>query len=291
MIKSSLKNFAYNFVYLFISMGIVYLFLLIAAFGAVNAILQSLGQTMDSLTELIHISTEQSSASVNDFLAYSFGKLDQNGSILYFIRQIINTNWISETIKGFFATINASTEGFEEQFAVIVNEFSNDLKSIIAVAATACSLGLILASFATRIAIRQRTIKAGAKKFIISNVLLPVAQALIIVVSLVLMVKIEYFTLLVVIVLLLLFSGLTLFSSWMIHKDGKLKLKDVLTAKNIISHLAVQGMILLINIVIALILYFIDPLLCVLLMVPIVIYSFNVVDVNTEYFVSSLVKA
>ena len=114
---------------------------------------------------------------------------------------------------------------------------------------------------------------------------------MIIVVSLVLMVKIEYFTLLVVIVLLLLFSGLTLFSSWMIHKDGKLKLKDVLTAKNIISHLAVQGMILLINIVIALILYFIDPLLCVLLMVPIVIYSFNVVDVNTEYFVSSLVKA
>lgn len=288
MIKTSLKNFVKNLVYLFIPMGIIYLFLLIIVFGTISSVFQSLGHTLSKFADLVQISSEQSSVSINDFLAFSLSRLDWDGNIFNTIRKIIDTNWIQTTLRGFFETINASAEGFEEQFQIIVNEFTAKLSKTAIIAMFLCALGVAFASYATRFAIQRRTLKIGIKKAIIANTVVPIVQALIIIVSLVLLAKITYFSFPVIILFLLFSGGLSLFSSWIIHKNDSLKLKNVLTIRNILSHLAVQGIILLINILVALILFFIDSLICIMFMVPFAIYSFNIADVNTEYFVSSL---
>ena len=173
MIKNSLKNFAKNLVLLFIPMGIFYLFIIFAIIGLFSATMESLQNMLGELTELIHLSSEASSASVNQFLAYSLEQLNWNGSLLDVARQILSTDWLPTTAKGFFATLNASTEGFEEQFLAVVTEFKNSLGTIFTVVISILGIGILCANYATRFAVRKSVVKGGIKKFIVAHTVVP----------------------------------------------------------------------------------------------------------------------
>ncbi len=290
MIRSSLKNFAKNLVYLFIPMGIFYLFLLLTVFGLAHFLIGGLSTMLSDLTSLIHVSVEDSSVSVNEFLKYAFGQIEWTGNYAAAIRQIFSTAWLKNTAMGFLETLNASTENFGENFSAIVLKFKDTLVAGVSVAAVICAIGVVLANFAARFAIRRKTARRNFKKFFLAHTVVPIVQAIILIAFYILFAFIRFYSLLALVVLLALSAVLSLTASWVVHSDKTVKLKEVLTLKNILSYLGSVGLIILLDLALAAALFAFDALIAALLMVPIVIYSFCIADVNTDAFVCSLVE-
>lgn len=289
MIQKSLKNFFQNLVYIFIPMGIVYLCLLVTIFFLISTIFNSLGMTIQELAELIHASVSSSTTSVQDFLSYAMNQIDWNQGFLETIEEVLDTNWIQSTLSGFFETISASTVGFEEEFTQIIENFASTMIFSFIFAVVFSFLGILFANFITRFVLRRKTAKRNMKKFIIAHTIVPITQSILIALSCVLVVYIQYYTILVVIFSLGLLSVISLLSSWIVYKNSNLKLKDVLNMKHIAQHLGFIAIVIGMNIVFGTILMFINPLFAILLMIPIVIYSLNMIDLNTDAYVSSLI--
>lgn len=290
MIKTSLKNFGKNLLYVFVPMGIVYLFLLIAVFSLIGALLGDASTTLDEIGSVIGSATQQSSTSVQEFLSYAFAQIDWRGNPLLAIKQILDTDWIQNTVKGFFATLNQSTEDFEEQITTILTTFKEKLFADIAVAAILCLLGILAANYATRFVLRSRVAKRNLKQFVVAHTLVPIVQSLLLIASLVLLATVQLYSLLVFVAFVALMGVVSICTSYLIYRDGSLKLKEVLTARNVLQHAAVSGIVTLIDIAVAIVLYFVNPLLDLLIMLPLIIYSANICDVNTDIFVIDLVQ-
>ncbi len=291
MIKNALKNFFKNFVYVFVPMGVVYLFVLLAVFLTIGSLVQITGGMLSKIFNLIQYSVGESSASVNDFLSYAFGQLDLNGSFINMIVRAFETRWLSNTVVGFLQTLNASTEGFSEQIATIMNDFVANLRVIVSFAITLCVIGIIAANFLTRYMVRRRTAKRGLKKFIIARTVVPVVESIFVAGSVAILAALRYYGLLVVAALIILSGAFSLTSSWIVHKKGDIRIRDVVTLKNIVRHAASAGVILLIDVVIAVALFFVSPLLAVLITVPVVLYSLGIIGVNTDSFVCEMIAA
>ncbi len=290
MIKNSLKNFFRNFVYMFVAMGIVYLFLLIAVFVFVADVLDNAGGTLHSLFALIDDSAQQSSASVNEFLSYAFGQIDWDRNLWDVIREIIDEKWLQNTVKGFFNTLSVSTEGFEENFNAIIDSFKGKLIGDVAVCAVLCVTGVVAANFATRFAIRRRSARRNLRKTFIAYTIVPIVQSLAVVSFLLLYAFIKMYSLLISLAILLFAGALSIISAWLVHGSGKIKLKQVLTFGNLIKNIAVTAIILCMVIAVAVGLAFANKILAVLITVPLVIYSLNIISLNTESYVCALAE-
>lgn len=290
MIKNALKNFGKNLLFVFVPMGILYLILLIAVFSLIGALTSNVGTTLNKLGTLIGTATQDSSNSVQDFLSYSFAQIDWHNNFFAIIKQILNTRWIQNTVKGFFATLNHSTEGFEEQFGTIIAEFKQKLVSDIAVAGVLCAVGVLAANYATRFVMRNRSAKRNNKHFVATQLLMPLGQSLLFIAALALLATLHWYSLIVFAAFVALIGVVSICTSYFTYRDDSLKIKEVLTARNVLKHAAVLGIITLINAAVAIVLYFINPLLDLLIMMPLVIYSANLCDVNTDLFVIELVQ-
>lgn len=290
MIKNSLKNFGKNLIYLFVPMGLVYLFILIAVFVFVEAAMRDVGTAFAALTQLMDDSLQQSSASLQQFVSYAISQIDWNGNFWDTLKTVINTNWIGNTFRGFMETLSQSTEGFEQDLTAIVARLADGIIADISVAGSLCALGVLSANFATRFILRSKVAKRNAKQFVIAHTLVPVAQTALLTVSLVLIATIRLYSLLVFVAFAVLTSLLSLCSSYLIYRDNGLQLKEVLTGKNILQHLASMGIILLINAAVAVVLFFVNKIIAVLLLIPLLIYSANIVDVTTDRLVRTLAE-
>lgn len=291
MIKSTIKNFGKNILYAFIPMGILYLFILIAAFAFVEASVSNISGTLKELSALINASAEESSASVESYLSYAFSQIDWSKDLFGAIKQILDTNWIVNTLKGFFETLNASTEGFEENFTAIVKQFKDKLLLDVGLAVGICALGLILANYATRFTVRRKYAKRNFKKFIIAHTLVPLLQAATIAACLVLFYFIRYYSLIVLFVCGAATGALSIISAYLIHRDGSVKLKEIPIGKGVLQYLAITGIAVAFLVVFAVVTVLINPILGILLTLPLILYTFAVVDGSVEAYVAELVTA
>ncbi len=289
MYRTAFKNFFKNIVYIFVPMGIVYLFLLIALFALFYAFMGQTGEMLTALAELIKVSTEQSSADVSEFFAYAFEQIQWNGNFFDTLREILDTDWLSTTVRGFFETLNASTEGFDASANAIFSNYSAQISMDLSIAVSIASLGVTLANFMTGWLIRRSAAKRTFKKFIVAHTIVPLVQSAVIIVSTVLLSVIQYYSLLVFAAMVAISCAFSLTSSWLIHGKGKIDIREVLTPKNILQHVGILALSFLIDAVLAVLLFFVSPLLALLLMIPVFIYTFAIVDVNTDSYMLYLV--
>lgn len=287
MIKNSLKNFCKNLLYVFIPMGIVYLFLLIAVFSVIGVTFNAANTAVNSTFELIGSSAEHSQKDAADFLSYAFGQIDWSGNPLTILKTVLKTSWLADTIKGFVAPFVQSTEGFDEQLNAIISNFKDSLSTGVTLAATLVVVGVVCANYATRFAVRRKVAKRNFKQFVIAYVVVPIFQTALLAFALWLLATIKLYSLLAFVALIIILGVLSLCTSYLIYGSG-LKLKDVLTFKNILKHFAVLCIMAALNILLAWALWQLSPLFALLLMIPLVIYSANIVDVNTDSYVCNL---
>ncbi len=286
MVKNSMRNFLRNIALVFVPMGVFYLFLVVAMLLFASSTLQNVSGTISGFVKLVGESADNSSASVKQFFEYAFARIDWNGNFLSIVRQIIDTSWITETFKGFFATLSASSEGFDAQVAALVNNFTSTLKADIGVLASLTALGVVCANLLIRFLLRRRTARRNLKSFIISHTLVPLFESAMLVVAILLMWLLKWYALLLYVALTALWAVASLFNSWLIFRDGKVKPKQILTVENILSHIIVCVIMLVIVAAVFVALWFVNPIVSILVTIPVFIYAVNIIDVNTDSYVS-----
>lgn len=289
MIKNSLKNFFSNLLYVFIPMGIVYLFVLLAVFMFLGTAVQSFAGSLGDLVELVGTSVEQSSASVEDALAYSFGQIEWNGSLLSVLRQVLDVNWLQSTLVNFFETLNVSTAGFEAEFTAIVSDLKSTLLAQLGGAIALGAAGITIASYVTRFALRRKVAKRNVKKFVIAHTLAPLFEAVCVIAFLFLVSLIKMYSLIAMVAFVTFAGIINLATSWLVYNDKKISLKEVLTPGNVFQHFLFIVIVLVMNVALALLISLFNVVLALLILVPVAIYSINVVDCETDSYICSLV--
>ncbi len=289
MYRTALKNFVNNIVYLFVPMGIFYLFLLISLFLLFYGFIGQTGDMLAAVMDLVKTASAQSSADVSSFFKFAYAEIDWNGNLLDTIHQILDTGWLSSTVTGFFESISLSTEGFDENIGAVLADYSGAVSMYLSLCVSLVSLGVTLANFMTGWLVRRNTARRNFKKVLIAHTVVPLVQSAVIIVSVLLLSSIQYYSLLVFAAMLIISCAFSLASSWIVHGKGKIALKEVVTPKNIAKHLSILLLLIVLNFIVALLLFLISPLLCFLLMIPVIIYSLVIGDVNTDSYVLFLI--
>lgn len=290
MISSAVKNFFTNLIYLFVAMGIVYLVFIMVLFAFVSSTFSNLGVMLDSSIELINTTVQNSQSTVEDFISYSMAQIEWDGNFFETIQQILDTNWIQNTLTGFMHTLSDTAVGFTDDFTAIIDDFANKLVADAIISVTFLVLGIMAANYATRFVIRRKNARRTIKKAVIAAVLLPIVQSIILIAAVMVYSVLEGYSLLVYAAIIITYGVMALISSWLVHNDGSIKIGEVVNAKNVFTHLVGVVIIIAIDILVAVILWQISPIFDVLFMVPFVIYSLNIIDVNTDYYVCQLIE-
>ncbi len=291
LIRNSFKNFATNLLFIFIPMGIVYLFFLFAIFTFVTSFMQTASGTVSELASLIQLSSAESSASVREFFSYVLAELEGQGGVLGILRCVFDPQWIRDTLRGFFSVLSENSAGFEEQFGQIADRFVASVKTALGVAIGLCSLGLILANYATGYAVRRKTAKRDLKRFLLAHALVPLMQSIVQIGCVFLLTVIRLYGILLFAAIIFLLSGLALINAWIVYNDGKLKLKDVLTAENVLAQIVVSLIALALNVVIALLLMLLNPIFALLVTLPVMIYTLKIAEIGADSYVAAKVQA
>ena len=98
------------------------------------------------------------------------------------------------------------------------------------------------------------------------------------------------YALIVLLIYLILDAYFSLFTSWFIYKNKGLKLKEVMNIKNTSKSLLSTFLIIGFTILIALIFAYINLNVGILITIPLVIYSLNIISINSESYVKNLVN-
>lgn len=288
MLKKALKNYFSSALYIFVAMGIIYLILIIVVFLFVMNTVQNLGVMFGDISDLIGNSVSLSGNAVEEFIDYTVDKIDWNADFVSIVKQIMDTNWIKTSIEGFLHTLNVSTENFTTEFDIILQNCLGSVITNLVVAISLLFAGVYFAGVATGYLVRRKTAKKNIKQVILNFIFSPLFLALTVFVLMWLAMLIKGYVLILLVVLGLVYEAISLTQAWFIYGRGKIKYKQAVNLKNVGSN--VLAVVIIIAIVIALfvLLSFISKFIAVLVIVPVAVYSVNIIGVNADSYISEL---
>lgn len=288
MLKKALKNYFSSALYIFVAMGIIYLILIIVVFLFVMNTVQNLGVMFGDISDLIGNSVSLSGNAVEEFIDYTVDKIDWNADFVSIVKQIMDTNWIKTSVEGFLHTLNVSTENFTTEFDIILQNCLGSVITNLVVAISLLFAGVYFAGVATGYLVRRKTAKKNMKQVILNFIFSPLFLALTVFVLMWLAMLIKGYVLILLVVLGLVYEAISLTQAWFIYGRGKIKYKQAVNLKNVGSN--VLAVVIIIAIVIALfvLLSFISKFIAVLVIVPVAVYSVNIIGVNADSYISEL---
>lgn len=290
MIKNSFKNFFKNLVYIFAPMGIFYLGALLTIFYFSRNFLINVTDAGNELITYINANASTSEIAIKDFIDYAINQINWNNNIYEVIKEIINKNWINNTINGFLNTLNVSSSGLTAEINSIINVFSLSVKNALYISISSLGIFIFLSTILTRYILSKETINQTFKEKILGYIIKPIVSLIMITLILFINSLIGGYALIVLLIYLILDAYFSLFTSWFIYKNKGLKLKEVMNIKNTSKSLLSTFLIIVFTILIALIFAYINLNVGILITIPLVIYSLNIISINSESYVKNLVN-
>lgn len=288
MLKKALKNYFSSALYIFVAMGIIYLILIIVVFLFVMNTVQNLGVMFGDISDLIGNSVSLSGNAVEEFIDYTVDKIDWNADFVSIVKQIMDTNWIKTSIEGFLHTLNVSTENFTTEFDIILQNCLSSVITNLVVAISLLFAGVYFAGVATGYLVRRKTAKKNMKQVILNFIFSPLFLALTVFVLMWLAMLIKGYVLILLVVLGLVYEAISLTQAWFIYGRGKIKYKQAVNLKNVGSNVLAAVIIIAIVIALFVLLSFISKFIAVLVIVPVAVYSVNIIGVNADSYISEL---
>lgn len=288
MLKKALKNYFSSALYIFVAMGIIYLILIIVVFLFVMNTVQNLGVMFGDIFDLIGNSVSVSGNAVEEFIDYTVDKIDWNADFVSIVKQIMDTNWIKTSIEGFLHTLNVSTENFTTEFDIILQNCLGSVVTNLVVAISLLFAGVYFAGVATGYLVRRKTAKKNIKQVILNFIFSPLFLALTVFVLMWLAMLIKGYVLILLVVLGLVYEAISLTQAWFIYGRGKIKYKQAVNLKNVGSNVLAAVIIIAIVIALFVLLSFISKFIAVLVIVPVAVYSVNIIGVNADSYISEL---
>lgn len=291
MLKKALTNYFKNALYVFVAMGIIYLILIIVVFLFVMNTVQNLGVMFGDISDLIGNSVSLSGNAVEEFIDYTVDKIDWNADFVSIVKQIMDTNWIKTSIEGFLHTLNVSTENFTTEFDIILQNCLGSVITNLVVAISLLFAGVYFAGVATGYLVRRKTAKKNMKQVILNFIFSPLFLALTVFVLMWLAMLIKGYVLILLVVLGLVYEAISLTQAWFIYGRGKIKYKQAVNLKNVGSNVLAAVIIIAIVIALFVLLSFISKFIAVLVIVPVAVYSVNIIGVNDDSYICSLAES
>jgi len=288
MLKKALTNYFKNALYIFVAMGIIYLILIIVVFLFVMNTVQNLGVMFGDISDLIGNSVSLSGNAVEEFIDYTVDKIDWNADFVSIVKQIMDTNWIKTSVEGFLHTLNVSTENFTTEFDIILQNCLGSVITNLVVAISLLFAGVYFAGVATGYLVRRKTAKKNMKQVILNFIFSPLFLALTVFVLMWLAMLIKGYVLILLVVLGLVYEAISLTQAWFIYGRGKIKYKQAVNLKNVGSNVLAAVIIIAIVIALFVLLSFISKFIAVLVIVPVAVYSVNIIGVNADSYISEL---
>ena len=288
MLKKALKNYFSSALYIFVAMGIIYLILIIVVFLFEMNTVQNLGVMFGDISDLIGNSVSLSGNAVEEFIDYTVDKIDWNADFVSIVKQIMDTNWIKTSIEGFLHTLNVSTENFTTEFDIILQNCLGSVITNLVVAISLLFAGVYFAGVATGYLVRRKTAKKNMKQVILNFIFSPLFLALTVFVLMWLAMLIKGYVLILLVVLGLVYEAISLTQAWFIYGRGKIKYKQAVNLKNVGSNVLAAVIIIAIVIALFVLLSFISKFIAVLVIVPVAVYSVNIIGVNADSYISEL---
>ena len=290
MIKNSFKNFFKNLAYIFVPMGIFYFGALLTIFYFSRNFLINVTDAGNELITYINANASTSEIAIKDFIDYAINQINWNNNIYEVIKEIINKNWINNTINGFLNTLNVSSSGLTNEINSIINVFSVSVKNALYISISSLGIFIFLSTILTRYILSKETINQTFKEKILGYIIKPIVSLIMITLILFINSLIGGYALIVLLIYLILDAYFSLFTSWFIYKNKGLKLKEVMNIKNTSKSLLSTFLIIVFTILIALIFAYINLNVGILITIPLVIYSLNIISINSESYVKNLVN-
>ncbi len=291
MLKKALKNYFSSALYIFVAMGIIYLILIIVVFLFVMNTVQNLGVMFGDISDLIGNSVSLSGNAVEEFIDYTVDKIDWNADFVSIVKQIMDTNWIKTSVEGFLHTLNVSTENFTTEFDIILQNCLGSVITNLVVAISLLFAGVYFAGVATGYLVRRKTAKKNMKQVILNFIFSPLFLALTVFVLMWLAMLIKGYVLILLVVLGLVYEAISLTQAWFIYGRGKIKYKQAVNLKNVGSNVLAAVIITAICIALFVLLSFISKFIAVLVIVPVAVYSVNIIGVNDDSYICSLAES
>ena len=290
MIKNSFRNFFKNLAYIFVPMGIFYFGALLTIFYFSRNFLINVTDAGNELITYINANASTSEIAIKDFIDYAINQINWNNNIYEVIKEIINKNWINNTINGFLNTLNVSSSGLTAEINSIINVFSVSVKNALYISISSLGIFIFLSTILTRYILSKETINQTFKEKILGYIIKPIVSLIMITLILFINSLIGGYALIVLLIYLILDAYFSLFTSWFIYKNKGLKLKEVMNIKNTSKSLLSTFLIIGFTILIALIFAYINLNVGILITIPLVIYSLNIISINSESYVKNLVN-
>ena len=290
MIKNSFKNFFKNLAYIFVPMGIFYFGALLTIFYFSRNFLINVTDAGNELITYINANASTSEIAIKDFIDYAINQINWNNNIYEVIKEIINKNWINNTINGFLNTLNVSSSGLTNEINSIINVFSLSVKNALYLSISSLGIFIFLSTILTRYILSKETINQTFKEKILGYIIKPIVSLIMITLILFINSLIGGYALIILLIYLILDAYFSLFTSWFIYKNKGLKLKEVMNIKNTSKSLISTFLIIIFTILIALIFAYINLNIGILITIPLVIYSLNIISINSESYVKNLVN-
>lgn len=288
MIKGILKNYFKNMIFVFVPMGIIYLFLLLSIIYLCDSILKEATIALTSFFTLIEDSATESGEQVEAFFNYAMGQIEWNGNFFEVLQELFDKNWIVETLQGFLKTLEVSVNDFSIQIEELGHQFIEAVQFAVGIAVGTIFIGVLIADFATRTVIRRTSARRTIKKKIIAVIVKYILDIIFLFASFFIIIFGNGFFWLAITLFFILSIGMSLLSSWFIYRNEHILLRDVVNFKNLSTHLLGSILILIIALLISISFFLINIPLAILLMLPLFIYTLNIINVNTDSYVYHL---
>ncbi len=164
------------------------------------------------------------------------------------------------------------------------------VKNALYISISSLGIFIFLSTILTRYILSKETINQTLKEKILGYIIKPIVSLIMITLILFINSLIGGYALIVLLIYLILDAYFSLFTSWFIYKNKGLKLKEVMNIKNTSKSLLSTFLIIVFTILIALIFAYINLNVGILITIPLVIYSLNIISINSESYVKNLVN-
>lgn len=230
MIKNGLKTYFKSFAYLFVSLGVLFLALLLGGTMLFRGVLNALGAAASSLNELfgqIHIDG-------GELLAYV---LDYFGEVTSFdldnmLETLREGGWLGDAVRAYLAENGFDAVQYREAMNAIVGNASADIRRYIVGFYLVVLAGVGGGYMLTKALIRRDAAKSNLLKWLVRNAVDAVLSATVVAFITWLLSKWSPSVLFTTVISSLLFGSISLFEAYVVQGGKKVELKQIVNGKN-----------------------------------------------------------
>lgn len=287
MLKNGIKNYFKSIKYIFVPLGTMFLFILIALsvlFSGISSATQSLIEETKALSSGFN---EEINVFLNNILP-SIQSLDwQNPTEA--VKTVLSKQWINGVLLNeLSSSLGADFESIKIQITEIISNFTSKIIVNVIAFCVFWILGFIVGYILLKVFIRQNIAKTSILKWILSIILNILLITFLVVLCIFLFVVWSPSIYISIFLMLLLSSTFALIEAYLLHGRKKIKLKNILNLKNIGQYLLANVIIFAISILLTIISICINKLMGLFVGLAVIEIAFIVIGISAESYVINI---